>query len=327
MLRAPCCPERKSPSPTLPRDMTRSTVTGAAGDYNLAFLSPGTYNMKVQAKGFASVAAERNQPAGGPHSDHQPVAQGGRSERSGRGHLGAADDRDHGLERGGLSLANRGFQPADPGPQLLRTGDPDSRRAPGGRLRPDQDARRQHQRKRRRWPPGRHVGGRRRQQGSGRRRPGPELHHGRHPGVQRPTNRYTAEAGHSVAAVVNVVTKSGTNQIHGSAFGLFQNSGLNKNDYFTLQTCAGEGIPSGDCPSRCSTSITTVARSAARSSRTSCSSSAPSSRSASLAASSPIRRPTPTCRSSPRRRPASPAAPMRCRSPRCRRLTSTRWER
>ena len=40
------------------------------------------------------------------------------------------------------------------------------------------------------------------------------------------TNRYTAEAGHSVAAVVNVVTKSGTNQIHGSAFALFQNSGL-----------------------------------------------------------------------------------------------------
>ena len=56
------------------------------------------------------------------------------------------------------------------------------------------------------------------------------------------TNRYTAEAGHSVAAVVNVVTKSGTNQIHGSVFGLFQNSALNKNDYFTLQTCADQGI-------------------------------------------------------------------------------------
>ena len=30
------------------------------------------------------------------------------------------------------------------------------------------------------------------------------------------TNRYTAEAGHSVAAVVNVVSKSGTNSVHGS---------------------------------------------------------------------------------------------------------------
>ena len=55
------------------------------------------------------------------------------------------------------------------------------------------------------------------------------------------TNRYTAEAGHSVAAVVNVVTKSGTNQIHGSAFALFQNSALDTNDYFTEQTCAGPG--------------------------------------------------------------------------------------
>ena len=62
------------------------------------------------------------------------------------------------------------------------------------------------------------------------------------------TNRYTAEAGHSVAAVVNVVTKSGTNTIHGSAFALFQNSALDKNDYFTLQTCTGEGITSGNCP-------------------------------------------------------------------------------
>src|SRR5262249_72361 len=61
------------------------------------------------------------------------------------------------------------------------------------------------------------------------------------------TNRYTAEAGHSVAAVVNVVTKSGTNQLHGSVFGLFQNSALNKNNYFTLQTCSNSGIPAGDC--------------------------------------------------------------------------------
>jgi hypothetical protein len=41
------------------------------------------------------------------------------------------------------------------------------------------------------------------------------------------TDRYSAESGRAVGAVVNVVTKSGTNQLHGSLFGLFQNSGLN----------------------------------------------------------------------------------------------------
>jgi hypothetical protein len=47
------------------------------------------------------------------------------------------------------------------------------------------------------------------------------------------TDRYTAESGRAAAAVVNVISKSGTNQYHGTAFGLFQNSGLNKIDYFT----------------------------------------------------------------------------------------------
>ena len=41
------------------------------------------------------------------------------------------------------------------------------------------------------------------------------------------TDRYSAESGRAVAAVVNVISKSGTNQLHGTAFGLFQNSGLN----------------------------------------------------------------------------------------------------
>lgn len=62
------------------------------------------------------------------------------------------------------------------------------------------------------------------------------------------TDHYTAEAGHSVAAVVNVVTKSGTNTLHGSLFGLFQNSSLNKNDYFTLKGCEASGISDSSCP-------------------------------------------------------------------------------
>jgi hypothetical protein len=41
------------------------------------------------------------------------------------------------------------------------------------------------------------------------------------------TDRYTAESGRAVGAVVNVISKSGTNQLHGSLLGLFQNNGLN----------------------------------------------------------------------------------------------------
>ncbi len=52
------------------------------------------------------------------------------------------------------------------------------------------------------------------------------------------TDRYTAESGRAAAAVVNVISKSGTNQLHGTAFGLFQNSGLNAIDYFSQK--AGE---------------------------------------------------------------------------------------
>jgi carboxypeptidase family protein len=46
------------------------------------------------------------------------------------------------------------------------------------------------------------------------------------------TNRYTAESGRTVGGIVNVVTKSGTNQLHGSLFSEFQVSTLNKASFF-----------------------------------------------------------------------------------------------
>jgi len=54
------------------------------------------------------------------------------------------------------------------------------------------------------------------------------------------TNRYTAESGRAVAGVVNVVTKSGTNRIHGTAFGEFQLSTLNAKSEFD-RTAGADG--------------------------------------------------------------------------------------
>jgi outer membrane receptor protein involved in Fe transport len=46
------------------------------------------------------------------------------------------------------------------------------------------------------------------------------------------SNNYSAEYGRSVGAIVNVVTKSGTNTLRGSAFEFFRNDGLNSKDAF-----------------------------------------------------------------------------------------------
>src|SRR5256885_4746853 len=49
------------------------------------------------------------------------------------------------------------------------------------------------------------------------------------------TNTFDAEYGRNSGAVVNVVTKSGTNDFHGSAYEFFRNKNLNANGFFDTQ--------------------------------------------------------------------------------------------
>jgi hypothetical protein len=49
------------------------------------------------------------------------------------------------------------------------------------------------------------------------------------------TNQFDAEFGRSTGAVVNAVTKQGTNDFHGVGFGYFTESGMIAKDYFTAQ--------------------------------------------------------------------------------------------
>jgi hypothetical protein len=53
------------------------------------------------------------------------------------------------------------------------------------------------------------------------------------------TSNYTAEYGRNGAGIISVVTKSGTNQIHGSAFDFVRNTVFDANSYFNKQ----EGLP------------------------------------------------------------------------------------
>ena len=62
------------------------------------------------------------------------------------------------------------------------------------------------------------------------------------------TSSYDAGYGRNPGANVNVVTKSGTNQFHGTGFEFFRNTVLNANDWFFKNSEGQHGLPNKELP-------------------------------------------------------------------------------
>ena len=112
------------------------------------------------------------------------------------------------------------------------------------------------------------------------------------------TSSYPAEFGNATGGVVNIVTRSGSNAVHGTAFLYHRNTALNARGYF--EQFDPFGTPGRLCPRRRSGRTSSADRSARRCAATARSCLPPSRR----------RRPAPatSSRSKPRRRPRSAAA-------------------
>ena len=75
--------------------------------------------------------------------------------------------------------------------------------------------------------------GRRVEQRSLQQRAQPDAEPGRAAGIHVQTNSFSAQYGRNAGAIVNAVTRSGTNQFRGLAFGYLRDSSMNATNFFT----------------------------------------------------------------------------------------------
>ncbi len=212
--------------------LERRTVTDDTGNYSAALLPPGEYEVRVEASGFATVVQKVSLVVGQTQTLNFALRPGAMSEvitvtaeapliETTKSEIGGAVtplevkelpilDRNF----AGLTYVIPGMRPAEGfDPTKTRVGNFTSNGGDGRAVDVNVD------------------GGDNKDNVVGGMLQAYTLE-----GIQEfnvVTDRYTAESGRSVATIINVITKSGTNSFHGSLFGLFISPTFNKKDFFT----------------------------------------------------------------------------------------------
>ena len=234
--------------------LSRESLTSATGEYQFLQLTPGTYTITVEKAGFAAITRTDVQSAG-EHAHHARSSHGTRQDRRDRQrHRGSFHHQHRGRLGRQCVFGAAGARASARNQERRRTAQP--------------AARRHHQRRSAGRAPRseQHHAGRRGRERQPERRPGGAEHDHRHhlSGRQRERANVNsgfnsvlpvpldsvqefrvtvggqgADQGRSSGGQVVLVTKSGTNQLHGSLYEYNRNTATSANTWFNNQS----GVP------------------------------------------------------------------------------------